>query len=212
MTKPVPRVSAAIWNVPNILTFMRIFLSIALFVVMPFHWYNAALILFIIGSLTDFADGWWARKFQQMTKLGRIADPFADKLLVCGTLIYLVAEKDLAVPLPCCGYVNIGFAPWMVVLIISRELLVTMIRAAVEASGGDFSAKWVGKFKMAFQCFSIIAAYLYLASLKEACPYAGSIKWLMVALLWITIYLTIHSCIQYILIAIKIAKARKENL
>lgn len=207
-----------LWSVPNILTFARIFLSIALFAVMPFKLYATGLILFSVGALTDYFDGWWARKFQQVTKLGRIADPFADKLLICGALIFLVAIPELRVPLERFGGINVGIAPWMVVLIVSRELLVTQLRSMIEAAGGNFSAKRAGKLKMACQCIAVIACFLYLLAGPFAsgaawlswlsCPFLVSfLKWGMVFFLWATVYLTLDSCVKYILAAIRVSKA-----
>lgn len=184
-----------IWNVPNLLTFLRILLAVAIFVVMPLGHVKMALVFFIIAALTDYLDGWWARRFQQVSKLGRIADPFADKLLICGAFIYLTAYPELT-------EVRWGIAPWMVVLIVSRELLVTLLRSVIEAGGGDFSAKWAGKFKMAFQCFAVIASLLYLILYREG-EAPDWLRWTMIALLWITVVLTIHSCVQYIVAAVK---------
>lgn len=199
----------SIWNVPNILTFARIVISIALFAVMPFGCYRTALILFLVGSFTDFLDGWWARRFHQVTKLGRIADPFADKLLVCGTLIYLAAIPELRVPAACLGGINIGLAPWIVVVIVSRELLVTMLRAMIEAAGGNFSAKWAGKLKMACQCFAIMTCFLYLITQNGvACP---CLKGAMVFFLWATVYLTLDSCVKYIRAAIRASRSPSES-
>ena len=109
----------SLWTVPNVLTFVRIVSSILIFAVLPFGCYITGFVLFVLGALTDFADGWWARRFHQVTKLGRILDPFADKLLVCGTLIYLVSIPELVgVPLPGCGW-KLGLAPWMAALAMS---------------------------------------------------------------------------------------------
>ncbi|MBQ1277950.1 MAG: CDP-alcohol phosphatidyltransferase family protein, partial [Thermoguttaceae bacterium] len=83
--------SNAVWNVPNVLTMARIVLALVMFALIPFKFYVAALVLFVIAALTDFVDGWWARRFNQKTQFGRIMDPFADKLLVCGTFIYFAA-------------------------------------------------------------------------------------------------------------------------
>jgi len=216
MNETQPRSAHFSWNVPNILTLTRILISAALFVVMPFHCYLTALILFVIGSLTDFFDGWWARKYGQVTKFGRITDPFADKLLVCGTLIYLAVVPEIAVPLPCCGNVNIGLAPWMVVVIVSRELLVTQLRSMVEASGGDFSAKWLGKVKMTFQCIALIGCFLHLYLMGWSERFAGNllfdgivifVKWGMVISLWVMVYLTIKSCVGYIQAAVRASKS-----
>lgn len=189
---PVPT-APSLWNVPNLLTFLRILLAITVFAVMPFGYYQLALVFFIIAALTDYLDGWWARHFGQVSKFGRVADPFADKLLICGTFIYLTAIPQLT-------EVRFGLAPWMVVLIVSRELLVTLLRSVIEAGGGDFSAKWAGKLKMAFQCFAVIASFLYLILLpeREECPW---LMWTMIVLLWATVILTLHSCAQYIIAA-----------
>ena len=75
----------ALWNVPNVLTIARIVLSIVIFVLIPFKFYITSLVLFVIAAVTDYVDGWWARKYKQQTQFGRIMDPFADKTLVCGT-------------------------------------------------------------------------------------------------------------------------------
>ena len=196
-----------IWNVPNVLTYFRILFSIAIFAVLPFQCYKTALVLFILGSLTDFFDGWWARHFNQVTKLGRIVDPFADKLLVCGTLIYLITIPELTDFSFSCYPFKCGLAPWMVVVIVSRELLVTLLRSMVEGSGGDFSAKWLGKIKMGFQCFGISACLLYLILLQHGTR-AAWVEILMVVCLWGMVYTAVHSCLKYIIAATKALKGK----
>ena len=197
-TKPVP-----LWNVPNILTFSRIFMAIVIFGLIPFGLYKASLILFIVAALTDFVDGWWARKFNLKTKLGRITDAFADKVLVCGTFIYLVTIPELT-------GVRGGLEPWMVVVIVLRELLVTLLRSLVEGAGSDFSAKWVGKIKMGFQSITIPICFLYLIFLQNTgtiCPY---LSWLMVATVWATVSITIYSGYIYIVAAIRFEKEKQD--
>src|SRR3954471_7826719 len=102
----------AIFNVPNVLTSIRFALSIVVFVLIPLQQYLAAMIVFLIAASTDWIDGWWARKFNQVTKLGRIFDPFVDKIIICGTFIYLTAEWPAS-----------GIAPWMAVVVVGREML-----------------------------------------------------------------------------------------
>ncbi len=80
-----------IWNVPNILTVARLVLSIFCFVCFAFESYLPALIFFVIAAGTDWVDGFWARRYGQVTQLGRILDPFADKIVICGTFIFLAA-------------------------------------------------------------------------------------------------------------------------
>jgi CDP-diacylglycerol--glycerol-3-phosphate 3-phosphatidyltransferase len=111
-----------IWNVPNRLSLARLLLSILVFVFLPLGYYWLALVGFVIAAGTDWIDGWWARKFDQVTQLGRILDPFCDKFLVCGTFILLAVEmRDYP------WYA--GVAGWMAVTIVARELLVTALRS-----------------------------------------------------------------------------------
>jgi len=153
-------------NVPNSLTLLRIFFAIIVFTLIGLQRYDFALLFFLLASATDALDGWWARRFKQITILGRIMDPFADKFLICGAFIFLVAIPEMTsdkADYPAW----LMLQPWMVVVIIGRELLVTSLRAFIESSGGDFSAKWLGKLKMVLQCAAIILALLYLAGGAE---------------------------------------------
>jgi len=134
--------SAAVWTVPNLLSLARLAVSIAVFVLIHRRADLAATLAFLVASATDWVDGWYARRFGQVSRLGRIFDPLVDKVLVCGAAI-LVA--DPAGPLP----------PWMAVVIVVRELVVTAIRAEMERVGTDFSAGWSGKLKMVLQCAAV---------------------------------------------------------
>ena len=198
-----------LWNVPNILTISRIVLSIVLFALFPFKLYTTCMILFIIAALTDFADGWWARKYDQKTQFGRIMDPFADKALVCGTLIYLVSVPELHNVWKCEGYsVPFGLATWMVVAILLRELFIPMLRSMVESSGGDFSAKWVGKWKTTLQCIDIPMAFLILIR-GENSP-----AWLrlgFLACLYVVVYLTLYSGWVYIRAALNMSRQNRDQ-
>ncbi|MDR1964705.1 MAG: CDP-alcohol phosphatidyltransferase family protein [Planctomycetaceae bacterium] len=142
------------------------FFALAVFFFTATKDYDFCLLFFVLAALTDFLDGWWARKFKQITIFGRIMDPFADKFLICGVFVCLIAIPELTSD--AAGYPAwLMLQPWMVVVILGRELLVTSLRAVVESSGGDFSAKWIGKWKMAFQCVAVIACFLYLAGGAE---------------------------------------------
>lgn len=138
-------VGAAVWTVPNLLSLARLALSIVVFVLMALRFDAAATILFLVAATTDWVDGWYARRFAQVSRLGRIFDPLVDKVLVCGAAI-LVASGDGPV------------YPWMAVVIVCRELVVTAIRAEMERAGTDFSAAWSGKIKMVLQCAAIAVA------------------------------------------------------
>lgn len=139
-------------NLPTYLTLVRIFLVPLLVVVLltPFseHWlginsYPLAIIIFLVASLTDILDGHLARRRKQVSKIGALLDPIADKLLVSAALIVLV-EKSLA-------------PAWAVVIIIGREFVITGLRSMAAAEGIIISAQKVGKIKMWFQCVAIVA-------------------------------------------------------
>ena len=153
-------------NVPNSLTLLRVCFAIIVFALIGLQRYDLALLFFLLACVTDALDGWWARRFSQITVFGRIMDPFADKFLICGAFICLVAIPDLSSDKA--GYPAwLMLQPWMVIVIVGRELLVTSLRAFVEGAGGDFSAKWIGKVKMVLQCATIILALLYLSGGAE---------------------------------------------
>jgi CDP-diacylglycerol--glycerol-3-phosphate 3-phosphatidyltransferase len=178
----------SIFNVPNALTTVRFALAIAVIVLVPLKHYAAALVVFVIAASTDWMDGYWARKYGQVTKLGRIFDPFVDKIIVCGSFIALVE-------VPASGVYS-----WMATIVVGRELLVTSLRGMVEGSGGDFSASQVGKWKMVLQCVAVIAVLLALA----VSPAADWLRLTALTLLWAAIALTVYSGIDYTRAAVRI--------
>jgi len=188
-----------VFNVPNKLSAARLLLSIAVFALIPWHFYWAALIIFVIAAGTDWVDGWWARKYDQVTQLGRILDPFCDKILICGTYILLAVEMTAVESFPWYAII----AGWMAVVIVGRELLVTVIRSLVEGSGGDFSAKMAGKVKMWFQCIAVGAALVALA-LNQQSPEAELPMWLfgiLVIFVWASVSSTLYSGWLYVVMA-----------
>src|SRR5215211_8666848 len=148
-----PAALNVVWNVPNILTIARLVLSIFCFVTLTFDWYLTSLVLFAIAAGTDWVDGFYARRYGQITQLGRILDPFADKIVICGTFIFLAA-----VPPTITGRSASEISAWMAVIVVGRELLVTALRSMAEGQGTDFSAKWAGKWKMVLQCLAAAAS------------------------------------------------------
>ncbi len=174
-------------NVPNQLTTSRLILSIVVFVLIPCKCYLSALIVFVIAASTDWVDGFWARRYGQVTKLGRVFDPFVDKIIVCGAFILLAAEPGS------------GIAAWMAVIVVGREMLVTTLRSLIEQSGGDFSAKMAGKLKMVFQCVAVVISLLVLMYGDREPPF-----WLTTALVisvWVAVISTIYSGVGYMLAA-----------
>lgn len=199
----LPAARPSVWNVPNQVTVSRLILAIVLFALLGLEYYTASLAVFIIAASTDWVDGYWARKYGQITQLGRILDPFADKMIICGTFIYLAAAPHLADGSPASGV-----TAWMAVLILARELAVTALRSFIESQGGDFSAKWAGKWKMLFQClaaaFSIGQLRYYDAGQRAlASSLPNWTAWGLSVFLWIAIALTAYSGLEYVIVAIR---------
>ncbi len=168
-----------VWNLPNQLSAARIVLSIACFFAIVNGWYLASLILFLVAVATDWLDGQLARRFGQITQLGRILDPFADKVIVCGTFILLG------------GIEGSKIAAWVAVVVTARELLVTALRGICEGQGSDFSAKWIGKWKMVLQSLAIALSLWRLSQypIDMAPPRFDSLLLLVVtAAVLITVY------------------------
>ena len=186
-----------IFNVPNVLTTIRFLLSIVVFVLIPLQQYLAAMIVFVIAASTDWIDGWWARKYGQVTKLGRIFDPFVDKIIICGTFIFLAAEWPAS-----------GVAPWMAVVVMGREMLVTAIRGVIEQQGGDFSAQFMGKLKMVFQCAAAVASLVVLNQLNFVgnviSPVPTWLYWTLHIFVWLAVISTVYSGLEYVVAAARI--------
>lgn len=201
---PATEPNADIWNVPNKLSAARLLVSVIVFLLIPWQHYWAALVAFVIAAGTDWIDGWYARKYDQVTKLGRILDPFCDKILICGTYILLAVEMSR---FPWYGFPWYSqIAGWMAVVIVGRELLVTVIRSMVEGSGGDFSADLAGKLKMWFQCIAIGSCLVALA-LKRPAPEARLPLWLLIVMtasVWLSVASTVQSGWNYVRKAAKI--------
>ena len=163
-------------NLPNYLTLIRIFLVPLLVVVLltPYSekWfgiesYGLAIAIFLVASLTDILDGHLARRRKQVSKIGALLDPIADKLLVSAALIVLV-EKNLA-------------PAWAVVIILGREFVVTGLRSVAASEGIIISAQRVGKIKMWAQCVAIVAL---LVAGANSPPPVSNFGWDVPAAFW----------------------------
>lgn len=181
-------------NVPNAITFSRLVLSVVLFALIQagVSWVWAAG-LFLFTAATDVLDGYIARKYQLITQLGRILDPFADKFITAGTFVFLL-------PLP-----QSGITPWMVVIVLGREMLVTSLRGFLEQKGADFSASVSGKLKMFLQCVAITTSLLSLdPSFANWSLGAMTFPQLRDGLLWLMVLVTVWSGIDYVKRAIQL--------
>ncbi len=199
-TKRASRLRAGMFNLPNQLTSLRLLLSVVLFCFVAAEYYLTSMVLFIIAAGTDWLDGYFARKYGQVTTLGRILDPFADKVIVCGTFVFLIA-------VPAMSETPWGLRAWMVVVIVGRELLVTALRSFIEDRGSDFSAKMSGKLKMVLQCVAAGTCLFYLSYEKPQTIHAASwCWWLLVVSLWSALFLTIYSGLVYIRAAVRLLR------
>jgi CDP-diacylglycerol--glycerol-3-phosphate 3-phosphatidyltransferase len=189
-------------NLPNQITVARLILAVVFFVLLgqysqktPKLWMlDVAAAVFIVAAVTDFLDGYLARRFGMVTDLGRILDPLVDKVLVCGAFILFVGPAFVDEN----GRNVTCLKAWMVVVIVARELLVTGLRGFSEAKGRAFGASLHGKIKMWMQSIAAPAILLIVAhqgtvisdSLAEA---AKSV------LVWLTVVVTALSTIQYLM-------------
>ena len=181
-------------NLPNKLTLARcimtpIFLA---FMVITFpHHYAAALLVFVLASLTDWLDGHIARKHNLVTNLGKFLDPLADKALTTAAylgLMHVVSNRSLV---------------WALFLVLIREFAVTSVRLMAAKDGVVVAASFAGKLKTVLQMVSIICSLLYLEvkrysiicdvpNLKSVCVYV------VLTLLWMGVAATVVSGIQYV--------------
>lgn len=170
-------------NLPNLITLIRLALIPVFLVLWWTHFYISATIVFFIASVTDILDGHLARTRNQQTKLGALLDPLVDKILVTTGLIMLVEMNIIP--------------GWAVVLIISREFLVTGLRLILIDQGIVLSAGVLGKFKTFLQFSAITFLYFALSLNLHNNQYYSAVNLLGVLLFWLSFIITIASGVQY---------------
>jgi CDP-diacylglycerol--glycerol-3-phosphate 3-phosphatidyltransferase len=199
-------------QVPNLLTASRLALAGVFFGILSRYQYaikpeallHAAFIVYLIALITDFFDGYLARRWQAASAFGRITDPFVDKVLVLGSFIFF-AGKNFVIPesdpsmIPDNVKTITGIAPWMVVLILARELLVTTFRGVAESSGQDFGAAFTGKLKMTLQSITIlvILTYVNFRGYLQNHGWGYPAQVTRDVFIWATIVVTIYSGLAY---------------
>ena len=145
------------WNLPNTITVLRT-AAVPVLMMLPVYpdEFGSTVIawVFIVAAATDVVDGWLARRGQQVTKIGKLLDPLADKLLVATALIVLLAMGRIPI-----------WAIWMVVVIVGRELAVTGLRGIASAGGTVMAASWLGKAKTVTQNIAIGALLFHFETL-----------------------------------------------
>lgn len=171
-----------ILNVPNLLSLSRI-LSVPVFIILmlepsPVRALVAG-IVFSLASATDWLDGYLARKWGQVTKVGKLLDPIADKILIMAALVTLVEIRSEVVH------------SWMAIVIIGREFAVTGLRAIAASDGIVIPAETVGKYKVGAQITAVLSLLLDYYLDKGWLTDLGRIA------LWIAMVLAVYSAIQY---------------
>ena len=185
---PSPITGKVLLSLPNQLTAVRFLLAIVLFVLLSVDEFAGrwlwATALFLVAAVTDILDGYLARRLHLGSTLGRNLDPLVDKILICGAYAFLVPIQDT------------GVSAWMVVVVFSRELLVTGLRGFMETCGINFGADWGGKLKMWLQCIALIAVFLHKA-LADTAGF-GWTGYVRDVLLYAMIASTVLSGLQYL--------------
>ncbi len=178
-----------ILTLPNLLTLFRIFVTplfFLLFFYFPTKVFSLlAALLFALASLTDFLDGYIARRWNLETSLGKFLDPLADKLLVAVALIMLIPLDRVS--------------SWMVAVIIGREILVTGLRVVAVTEGLVISASRLGKYKTVLQILSVICLlihYEYQLNIHSS-SFLINFHEMGLGLLWIAMFVTVWSGIDY---------------
>src|SRR5450432_681415 len=200
-------------HLPNILTGARLVLAVVFFAMLSWYQYegrgdpmflNIAFIIYLVALITDFLDGHIARKYHLETPFGRVVDPFVDKVLVLGSFAFF-AGKNFIIPDPeAAGKFVVktitGVVPFMVAILLARELLVTSLRGDAESSGQKFGAQFSGKLKMVCQSVTILVILAYVNYLGWLVRH----EWLRTATIfrdvciWITILITLISGLLYV--------------
>ena len=192
-------------NLPKKVTALRFFITLGYFVVLALVIegacvspecrqlsLDAALALFLLAAISDVLDGYLARKYHEETNFGRVADPFVDKILVCGSFILLLSFRELDGIL----------ASWMVVVIVSREFVSPNIGTVLESRNLQFGATFWGKQQMLLQCIAIVGSLLYIAHLSRFDWSLAVVR----AIVWVTVVSTVVSGVVYLRGAMKLLR------
>lgn len=180
-TTATPPKQPPVFNLPNQLTAGRLVLGVILFVLIEFEQWDWCIGIFALAAFSDWLDGYIARKQGITSTLGRNLDPLVDKVVVCGAYIFLMKHEQA------------GLYPWMVVLVVSREFIITGLRSFLENLGANFGAEWLGKIKMVLQCAALFAIFLALYEQNERIFVIGR-----AILVWAMLIATALSGLQYL--------------
>ncbi len=164
-------------------------------------WANVALGLFILAAITDALDGYLARRWEVVSTFGRLMDPFCDKVLVLGAFIYMAGPRFVVLHWVDEGSfftMATGVYPWMVAVILARELLVTGLRGEAESKGVSFASTWSGKWKMILQTVTIPVVLFLVVNFETGLPESARARWTCYVLVYATVAVTIWSGVPYL--------------
>lgn len=203
------------WTIPNQITVARVALAGVFFALLG-CWnpavaslthrvlMNVAFGVFLLAVISDVLDGYIARKYDMASTFGRMVDPIVDKVLILGTFIMLCGRNfaipetwpgpDADLPWWATGGMVSGVQAWMVVFLLARELVISGVRGFSESQGIQFPATPAGKIKMLVQSITIGVVLFQLANLPRA-AWAVQLK---VALVWLTLIVTVGSGFYYL--------------
>ena len=181
-----PRKEPPVFNLPNQLTAGRLVLGIILFILIEHNQWIASIIVFALAAFTDWLDGYLARLQNLTSTLGRNLDPLVDKVVICGAYIFLLQHQES------------GLTPWMVVVVVARELLITGLRGFMENLGATFGADWLGKIKMGLQCAALFAIFVALQEKGFVWNDIAVFNVIRDVLVWAMLIATALSGLQYL--------------
>ncbi len=209
-------------QVPNLVTGARLLLAVGAFICMGRVMASVAdstqaevfsfwaFWFFLVAAITDFADGYLARRYGWLTALGRVADPVVDKVLILGSLTYLAASPQYALAEDFFPVMPV----WAVVLMLGREFLVTALRGLIESQGMEFPADKFGKLKLIVQVVYIAIPLGILGNIPNFIhfPLLGLVRnpWFFAGVFWLMILLTLFSGVNYCLRGIAMLQKTKE--
>ncbi len=182
---------------PNNLTLARLVLSVGFFVLLAYcrpvsgpKWlFDLSAVVFILAGLTDMVDGYLARRLGMVTSIGRLLDPFVDKVMICGSFIFFCGANFVVD-----GKNVTDVAPWIVITIVARELLVTTLRGHSESKGQAFPAMFLGKIKMFLQSAAVVVILISVGHFIDQ-SWARNARLIFI---WTMVISTLLSMIGYI--------------
>jgi CDP-diacylglycerol--glycerol-3-phosphate 3-phosphatidyltransferase len=190
-----------VFNLANQLTSSRLVLALLLFVLIWLESWPWCFVVFAAAAVTDWLDGYLARKQGLTSTLGRNLDPLVDKVLICGAYIFLLPQ----------GIAEGWLLPWMVTVIVARELIITGLRSFLENRGAVFGADWLGKLKMGLQCAALFGVFMFLWIEQNPRSEASLFAMVRDVLIWAMLVATALSGLQYLWRAAALLKTDRDS-